>query len=207
MILSGESAARLARPLFQVEGSGSIPTSPLQFILARTSRQKFSTLNKLWHSRLPKIGCSQGRVFHAAEFEGVIFAVAMWSNPVARLLPQLTWMELRRFAIAHDAPKNTASRMLGWMVNDIRRGFPEVVKLISYQDLATHKGTIYKAAGWHEAKGYKPRARGCKPTAGWASRYRAGRTDQAASSLMRWELDLNHALRAARAPQNREGDR
>lgn len=51
-------------------------------------------------------------------------------------------------AIAPDAPKNLASRFLSIMVKEIRRARPDIIKLISYQDTAVHKGTIYKASGW-----------------------------------------------------------
>lgn len=190
MTSSAESADRSAHPLFQVGGGGSIPTSALSLFFYKTDRETFAHWNKAWHSRLPKIGASQGRAFYAAEHDGRMYAVAMWSNPVARLLPQREWMELRRFAIADDAPKNTASRMLAWMVKDIRKRFPEVVRVISYQDVAVHQGTIYAAAGWKKAEGYISRPRGWAPQTGWASRHRQGRTDQAVSPRMRWELEI-----------------
>jgi hypothetical protein len=128
-------------------------------------------------------------VFYIAEFDGVAYAVAMWSNPVARLLPQLAWLELRRLAIADDAPKNTASRFIAWMVRDIRKRFPGVERLISYQDCESHKGTIYKASGWRQAEGYKGRKRGWESSKG-GGRQRAGRTNQAVSVRMRWEMEV-----------------
>jgi hypothetical protein len=51
-------------------------------------------------------------------------------------------------ALSPEVPKNTASRMLSVMRRLIERKFPEVEKLISYQDTEVHRGTIYKAAGW-----------------------------------------------------------
>ena len=122
---------------------------------------------------------------YAAEFGNQIYAVAAWSNPVARLLPQRSWMELRRFAIAPNAPRFTASRMLAWMRRDIAKRFPAVEKLISYQDLKVHTGTIYRASGWKEAQNFTPRARGwiC-----WGNRPRKGRTNQAVAPRMRWEI-------------------
>jgi hypothetical protein len=177
---------RVACPLFQEGRSGSTPTSALQLWFGETTRETFVDLNKLWHSRLPKIGASQGRVFYNAQHDGIIYAVAMWSNPVARLLPQLTWLELRRFAISGDAPKNTASRFLAWMTRDIAKRFPEVIRLISYQDCEVHLGTIYKAAGWNQAEGYKGRKRGWESTKG-GGRQRVGRTNQAVAVRMRWE--------------------
>ena len=176
---------RVARPLFQEAGGGSIPTSALSLVFDRCGYELFKQLNKKWHSQLPLIGASRGRVFYSAEFCGVVYAVSMWSNPVARMLPQLEWLELRRFAIAPDAPRNTASRMLSWMKKDIKKRFPDVVKLISYQDIEVHTGGIYKASGWKEAKGYKPSSTGGK---GWASRNRIGQTGQPLKQRMRWEL-------------------
>jgi hypothetical protein len=146
-------------------------------------------LNALWHSRLPRIGSSCGQRYHVAEFEGKAYAVAMWSNPVARLLPQQDWLELRRLAIAPDAPKNTASRFMGWMVRDIEASMPWVVRLISYQDCEAHKGTIYKAAGWRRSEGYKGRKRGWESCRG-GGRHRSGRTNQAVAVRMRWEKEL-----------------
>ena len=184
-------SVRVARPLFHAERGGSIPTSTLCLVFDTCSRETFARLNRLWHSRLPLIGNSQFRVCYSAEYDGLWYAVAAWSNPVARMLPQQTWLELRRFAIASDAPKNTASRMLGWMVRDIFKRFPEVQRLISYQDCEVHKGTIYKAAGWIRAKDYVSRIRGWAPTTGWAFRNRAGRTNQNLAPRMRWEYYLH----------------
>jgi hypothetical protein len=127
----------------------------------------------------------------AAEFAGIIYAVAIWSNPVAASLPQREWLELRRFAIAGDAPKNTASRMLAVMGRLIRESLPEVKKLISYQDEEAHAGTIYKAAGWVAGQRHaggswnRPNARNLngKP------RTRPDRNG-ATGPKIRWEKDL-----------------
>ena len=177
---------RVMHPLFQTGEGGSNPTSALQLRFGETTRDTFKKLNRLWHSRLPEIGGSQGRAFYVAEHDGIAFAVAMWSNPVARLLPQLTWLELRRMAISDDAPPNTASRMIAWMTRDVRKKFPEVVRLISYQDCEVHQGTIYKAAGWNRAEGYKGRIRGWSAGAGGGST-RHNRTNQSLAVRMRWE--------------------
>lgn len=180
--------ARIACPLFQAEYGGSRPTSALHLRFGVFGEERFKSLNEFWHSRLPRIGNSHFRVCYAAECGNLFYAVAAWSNPVARLLPQQTWLELRRFAISPDAPKFTASRMLGWMKRDIQKRFPEVERLISYQDMSVHTGTIYKASGWHQAEDYKPRARGW---IGWGNRPRKGRTNQAVAPRMRWEVTCN----------------
>lgn len=189
MISARAGSIRVMHPLFQTGEGGSTPTSALQLRFGEIGRDKFKQLNREWHSRLPEIGGSQGRVFYVAECEGIAFAVAMWSNPVARLLPQMEWLELRRMAIADDAPANTASRMIAWMTRDIRKRFPDVKRLISYQDCEVHQGTIYKAAGWSHAEGYKGRIRGWAAGKGGGSS-RVGRTNQSLAVRMRWEKVL-----------------
>ena len=143
---------RVAYPLFnQVEGGGSIPTSPLQFQIAEMSIYKARDLNALWHSRLPIYDtgfCLNSLVSYGALFQNKYYAIAIWTNPVAPNLPQHEWLELRRMAIAFDAPKNTASHMLSVMAKLIKLKFPQVERLISYQDEEVHKGTIYKASNW-----------------------------------------------------------
>ena len=112
-------------PLFQVGEGGSIPTSPLQMRVEQMDFRHALRLNEAWHSRLPRMGtgfiANQPFLSFGACHEGRIFAVAIWSNPVARNLPQREWLELRRLAVALDAPKNTCSWMLGAMARQIRK--------------------------------------------------------------------------------------
>jgi hypothetical protein len=142
---------RVAYPLFQAGGGGSTPTSALQLWFRPVDLATAKALNALWHSRLPRAGRPACRIAYAAEYDGVFYASAIWTNPLASLLPQVAWMELNRMAVAPDAPRNTASRFLGWMARDIRKRFPLVARLISYQDTQVHPGTIYRAAGWQPA--------------------------------------------------------
>jgi hypothetical protein len=135
-----------------------------------------------WHSRLPEITNWQTCEFcFGAEFDGNWFAVAMWGNPVAREFNGRGYIELRRFAINNESPKFTASRMLAWMLRQVRaKGF---VKAISYQDTDVHNGTIYKASGW-KAIGMKKNI-----GTGWQTRNRP--TMQSAADKIRWEYNLN----------------
>lgn len=141
-----------AYPLFQEERSGSTPTSALQLRVTDADWNCVSRLNNAWHSALPQ--CDKGsmsrgfRSFFAAEFDGVIYAVAIWSSPVTQGVDDGKTAELRRLAISPNAPKNTASRMLGIMSRLMKSRYPTLTRLISYQATAVHKGTIYRAAGW-----------------------------------------------------------
>ena len=174
---------RVAYPLFQAECGGSIPTSALQLRFEVIDRRTMESLNRKWHSRLPRFSTAcPCPVYYGAEFDGLWYAVASWSSPVSAMVDQ-SWMELRRLAIADDAPKNTASRTIGWMVRDIRKRFPNVPRLISYQDQEVHTGTIYKAAGWTNS--------GARPSGGFSSaKVRFRRLDQAPGDKVRWEFDL-----------------
>lgn len=186
----GESI-RVVHPLFPVEGGGSIPTSPLQLHVGEISVRQAIALNRLWHSRLPEviqgnIDRNRHRICFGAEFGGTFYACAIWSSPVAGdlLTKGEFWLELRRYAIADDAPRNTATRMLAVMVKAIRKRFPEVSRLISYQDTEVHAGTIYKAAGWANGKTVTDTNWGLR-------RSPTGRTRNAviaAGTKIRWEL-------------------
>jgi hypothetical protein len=83
-----------------------------------------------------------------AECGNIWYAVGLWSAPIARHLNDRSTLELRRFAISPDAPRNTASRMLSVMKKLIESRLPHIKKLISYQDNEVHSGVIYKASGW-----------------------------------------------------------
>jgi len=146
-------------------------------------------LNERWHSRLPKLDWSNvvrnvHYVCYGAAWENVWYAVAIWSTPVAanRMRDGEKVLELRRMAIAPDAPKNTASRMLRVMALLIAKKFPDVNRLISYQDTEVHKGTIYKAAGWTA----KSRSKGVS----WTTESRKRNADQTLADKVRWERTI-----------------
>jgi len=176
--------ARVAYPLFQAEYGGSTPTSALQLKVAKMPSRMAMALNRKWHSRLPEIGNGMQCVAYGATCSNVWYAVALWSAPVARLLNGKGLLELRRMAIADDAPKNTGSRMLRIMAMLIKRERPDVLALMSYQDTDVHTGTIYKAAGW------TPRVMSDSQSK-WAMPNRPRSNGPASQSVkVRWELVL-----------------
>lgn len=132
-----------------------IPSSPKCMSLKTIGVKHAMKFNELWHSRLPKTVESnlirnKVSLFYGAEFKDHCFASAIWTDPVAnnRLSKNFTWLELRRLAIAPDAPKFTATWMIAKMVKDIKQNHPEITRLVSYQDTDVHTGTIYAAANW-----------------------------------------------------------
>lgn len=109
--------------------------------------------NQMWHRTLPKIHYtaivrSTHYKIYGAFYGDSCVAVAMWSSPVSRYLDRFKYLELRRFAISPDAPKYTATWMIGKMVKDIKKSLPDIEILISYQDADFHDGIIYKASNW-----------------------------------------------------------
>ena len=176
----------VAQQTLQFVGSGSNPTSPHHIHLKEIKAQIASQLNERWHSRLPKIHWSNivrnthyvcYGLYHKSEAIGV----AIWSSPVAqnRFKDGKQMLELRRLALSERCPKNTASRCIGIMVKLVKKKFPEITRLISYQDTAVHNGTIYKASNWsNEAE---------TDFASWTTNKRQRNKDQATGKKIRWE--------------------
>ncbi len=202
MIERGDST-RVVHPLFQTEGGGSTPTSPLRARDLTFERCKPSHAVRLvheWHSRMPN--CQAGPwqfAFHAHHLD-ITYAVALWNTPSGRCLPQ-HWLELRRMACAPDAPRYTASRFLSWMTRHFSKSCPDRERCISYQDTAVHQGTIYKASGWTAAFTSKPRIRDrSAKRAGTSRDYRwnINGTEQDASAKVRWEFQINAGTKGDR---------
>jgi len=147
--------------------------------------------NSAHHSRLPNL--QRGPWMHVFGWyvSGVLVAVAFWHNTSARGLPQ-DWLELRRMAICDEAPRFTASKMLGKMRRWLSAN-TNATRLISYQDVQVHTGTIYKASGWTPTYISRPRLRDrSKPRAGTSRQYRTDSNGGAPASAakVRWELSL-----------------
>lgn len=165
---------------------GLFPTSPRQMEVVKIKPQLASELNKTWHSRLPEIHWSnivrnRNYICYGAMFDWRYFAVSIWSSPVNRSFDMDTVLELRRMAISPEAPKFTATWMLGKMVKLLRTALPGIERLISYQDTEVHTGTIYKAGNWQAVSVTKFRA--------WdKSRVRNG--SQSTADKIRWEYQL-----------------
>ena len=183
---------RVVHPLFPTEGDGSIPISPLHLEIAEVDMRQAQRLNSLWHSVLPEthlgnlVG-NRANVAYAAFYENRFYAVAIWTTPIAanRLKNGAAMLELRRFAIASDAPKNTASRMLSIMVRMIKKKFDFITDLISYQARDHHHGTIYKASNWTATAESKSQQ--------WhATENRA--TMQTVSDKVRWQFTLKESV-------------
>ena len=146
-------------------------------------------LNEIWHSRLPKIHWSNvvrntHYVCYIFNYQEAIIGVAIWSSPVAqnRMKNGKKTLELRRLALSKFCPKNTASFVISKMIKLIKIKFPDIIKLVSYQDNQVHLGTIYKASNWKEY--------GQTSLFEWSINGRKRNKLQSESTKTRWEYDL-----------------
>ncbi len=181
---------RLLSPLWDKETAP--PSSVRHLVCERCPIILARSLNLAWHSRLPHTQVGPWQFAFAAHHEGTVYAVALWHNPSARTLPS-HWLELRRLAVAPDAPHCTASWLLARMRRYFAANHPERERMISYQDADVHTGTIYRAAGWHVGHVATPRVRDrSKPRAGTRRDYRSNLngTEPDAAGKVRWECEL-----------------
>lgn len=190
---------RRAFPLIE-QTTGVIPTKARQLRVDECSIDHARDLIRAWHSRLPVTQASPWKYAMRAHFDGVTYAVALWNNPSARMLPA-QWLELRRMAVAPDAPHCTASRFLGEMRKHLARVEAQAEMLISYQDIAVHTGTIYRAAGWDAAYTSKPRVRDrSKPRPGGGMyRTNINGADPDAAGKVRWQVQIGAVALAGAA--------
>lgn len=151
-------------------------------------------LNELWHSRLPKIHWSNvvrntHYICYTIYCGDMVCGTGIWSSPVAqnRFANGRELLELRRLAIANNAPPNTATRAIALMQDDIKKAMPDIKKLISYQDTGVHKGTIYKASNWTIGAE--------TPFIDWSTTKRKRSAIQSDASKIRWEYDIESRRR------------
>lgn len=178
-IEAGQDVSLIA-PLF-ANTPMDVVASPKLFTVTVISSNLAVRLNQQWHSRLPLFGGIPSANY-ALEYHDHYYGVAIWSPPIARMLPHKEWLELRRMALSPECPHNTATWFLARMERLLIVKFPEVNKLISYQDTEAHHGTIYKAANWVAAN----RSSGGE----WNVPSRRALPQQTAADKVRWEKDL-----------------
>ena len=164
--------------------------SPKEIVIEDCRAQIACMLNELWHSRLPNIHWSNvvrntHYVCYSFSYKQAVIGVGIWSSPVAqnRFKDGKQMLELRRLALNDECPKNTASWSIGKMIKRIKLKFPEIRRLISYQDTEVHQGTIYKASNWVIG--------GKTGFISWSTKKRERNEDQATGDKIRWEYHLS----------------
>jgi len=157
--------------------------------IEETRAQIACMLNELWHSRLPEIHWSNvvrnvHYVCYVFTYKEAVIGVGIWSSPIAqnRMKDGKRILELRRLALSNVCPMNTASCVIAEMIKRIKIKFPEIIKLISYQDKKVHLGTIYKASNWKEV--------GQTKLVDWNTNKRKRNSLQSDADKVRWEYNL-----------------
>ena len=149
----GNGAVKIAT-LFESPHSSEPPTSPRQFKFIEIPMREACSLNKKWHSMLPRTDlgnmlCGNTSAAYAAVYDCRYYAVAMFSQPIIRAIAKDgVTIELRRLAICDEAPRNTATRMLSSCCKMVKLKYPQMKRAVSYLAVDVHCGTIYKAANW-----------------------------------------------------------
>ena len=162
-------------------------TNNLNIEIIETSAAVACKLNEVWHSRLPQlhpsnVWRSKNYICFLFMIDEAVVGVGIWSSPVARMLSNKTLLELRRLALSKHCPKNTATYVMARMAKKIKEKFPEIEKLISYQDTEVHLGTIYKAANWKQTNTSKGGE--------WTRQSRGRAKAQTSVPKVRWEYSL-----------------
>jgi len=120
-------------------------TSPRELTIMRWKNKKNVNdfLNKYHY-----LGWVQGwKYAFAIKYKEYVVGCAVFSRPVARLEDQEDTLELRRFVLLDECPRNSESYILGQLLKLLKReGWK---RFISYSDLEQgHSGIIYKATNW-----------------------------------------------------------
>ncbi len=147
-----------AYPLFQEEGGGAIPTSPLQLYIKKINKLTAKNCYKKWHY-LKDTDFIQ--IFNfGAYFDGRIVGAISFGPPSAletikglfSTLNQQGYFEIKRFAMDDICPKNSESRFIAISCKLLKK-VTKVKGIITYADSSVnHTGIIYKASGF-EYKG------------------------------------------------------
>ena len=134
-------------------GGVSIPTPPLQSLrVASCTLKEVRAFVEQYHYSHTVNGVTVSDVFKITVAD-VLKGAAIFGAPAgygvlkkySRGATKLT--ELRRFILAEELPKNSESRVLGYILREMRkRGY---ARILSYADPAAgHRGIIYKACGF-----------------------------------------------------------
>lgn len=136
---------------------GSTPTRSLQYLrVVSCGLADIKAFIEEHHYSHSVFGIT-GRYFYKVidDSDGALCGAAIFGPPagmgVARKYapePDDNLVELRRFVLTDDCPRNAESRLIAYMLRDLRRGWG-VSHVLSYADPAAgHVGVIYRAAGF-----------------------------------------------------------
>lgn len=135
----------------QLGEGGSIPTSPLQFVILEIPPKQTHTwlLKKHYAKRIPSISYA----FGLYDCEKVLQGVATFGTPCKLMNDgncifrnyNVRTLELNRLVISENLPKNSLSFFVSKCLNLL----PRPLCVVSYSDIGqNHHGYIYQATNW-----------------------------------------------------------
>ncbi len=157
------SSSNVEHPTFQWEDGGSSPTLPLQIKDMKCypcNLKRVARIVEEWHYSKTVWGVNWTYCFEMRVGETQVGA-AIVGQPATKSVADKhgglgNVLELRRFCCREDAPKNSESFFLGWMLRWLKKN-TEAATLLSFADtLQGHEGTIYKASNFQEVGRSKP---------------------------------------------------
>jgi hypothetical protein len=134
----------------QIGDRGAVPTSPLKLHFKQIdykTAMKVLIKNHYLHRKAPTSWA------YGAYFDGYLIGACTIGKPASHTLIEgvsgkqnaKRVFELNRLWLSDDAPKNSESRFLGWILRTIPKG----TILVSYADSAyKHIGKVYQATNW-----------------------------------------------------------
>ena len=146
---AGSSVAE--RAAYQLRDGGSIPTPSLQSLRVRPCHiHEIQSVIERVHYSHSIFGVTTDFCY-AVERGCELVGGAIFGKPaaynVAKKYGAGGLTELRRFVLTDECPRNSESKMIAFMLRDLKR--EGVKRVLSYADPAQgHAGTIYKALGF-----------------------------------------------------------
>src|SRR5271166_4446688 len=142
-----ESSSAAERAAFQPRDGGSSPTLSLQSLRVRPCAVlDIQTVIERVHYSHSIFGVTTDFCY-AVEHDGAVVGGAIFGKPapynVARKYGAYGLTELRRFVLTDECPRNSESKLIAFMLRDLKR--EGIKRVLSYADPAYgHAGTIYK---------------------------------------------------------------
>lgn len=183
---AGAGSAVAAHLTTSDEWGGSIPTSALHLRKIPRHVAKAFLMEHHYLRRVPAVQRIHFGVFESDSFAARMIGVMSFGNPLGanRMVDGASLFELTRMCILDVTTKNAESRCLAIAGRLIKQRYPWVIGLVAYSDLEGqgHKGTIYKAAGWHNDHVTQPIS--------WSARGVNRRDRGSNTTKLRWRKDL-----------------
>ena len=139
---------------FQLGEGGSIPTTPLQYIVCPISYREaklFIEKHHYSHSMGPA-KCTVGLMDGYRLVGAISFGHSSGRTVASSLLKRGTnqeVLELRRMVLLDECPRNSESYFISRAISILKKQEPSALLLVAFADCNVgHSGLVYRASGW-----------------------------------------------------------